>query len=55
MNVSSLNMKDHYMRLIFYFCSKFTYLFPSGLNCILVQMFAKLPKCLWEREHHKLH
>lgn len=54
MNVSSLNMKDHYMRLIFYFFSKFTYLVPSGLNCTLVQTFAKLPKCLWGAECYKL-
>lgn len=51
MNVSSLNMKDHYMRLIFYFFSKFTYLFFSGLNCTLIQM---LPKRLWEKECYKL-
>ena len=54
MKVSSLNMKDHYMRLIFYIFSKFTYPVPSGLNCTLVQTFAKLPKCLWERECYKL-
>lgn len=34
MNVSSLNMKGHCMRLIFYFFGNFTYLSPSGLNCI---------------------
>lgn len=54
MNVSSLNMKDYSMRLIFYFFSKFTYLFPSGLKCILVRMFAMLRKCLREKECYKL-
>lgn len=38
----------------FIFLSKFTYLLPRGLKYILVQMFAKLPKCLWERECYKL-
>lgn len=38
----------------FTFLSKFTCLVPSGLNCTLVHMFAKLPKCLWERECYKL-
>lgn len=48
MNVSSLNMKDHYTgALYFIFFSKFTYLVPSGLNCTLVQTFASFPKCLW--------
>lgn len=38
----------------FIFFSKFTYLFFSGFNCTLVQMFAMLPKRLWEKECYKL-
>lgn len=54
MNVSSLNMKDHYKRLIFYFFKQVYISVSQWFKVHFGSNVYKASKYLWKRESYKL-